>query len=140
MAQKNEVSHENEAGTMVALTGDAQDTSEAEVPAPASGGAELTITENPDVGIYEAALGGVTVAGVVYSRSGDHVTLLATSVFPQFRGKGIAARLLSGVLDDLRAAGDRVTVSCPFATAFVRSHPEYADMIVDDERPVRQRH
>jgi predicted GNAT family acetyltransferase len=136
----NEIPQGHEMGTMVTLGGGARDSAEAEAPAPNSEGEELTITENPDVGIYEAALGGVTVAGVVYSRSGDHVTLLATSVFPQFRGKGIAARLLGAVLDQLRAAGDRVTVSCPFATAFARSHPEYADMIVDDERPIRQRH
>lgn len=135
---KNEILHENAMGTMVILTGNSQDADEARDPASES--EDLTITENPDVGIFEAALGGVTVAGVVYSRAGDHVTLLATSVFPEYRGKGIAARLLTGVLDSLRASGRRVAVTCPFATAFARSHPEYADMIIDDERPVRQRH
>ena len=118
----------------------APDSAEAKAHVPTSGGDEFTITKKPDVGIYEAALDGVTVAGVVYSRVGKHVTLLATSVFPEFRGKGIAARLLSGVLDELRASGDRVTVSCPFATAFARSHPEYADVIIEDDRPARQRH
>jgi predicted GNAT family acetyltransferase len=74
-------------------------------------------------------LGGEIVAGVVYSKAGNRVTLLATSVFPAFRGKGIAARLLSGVLDKLRAQGETATITCPFAAEFVSTHPEYADVL-----------
>lgn len=87
---------------------------------------DIIITENSEGGIYEAVLGGETVAGVVYSKAGNRVTLRATSVFP---GKRIAARLLSGVLDRLRMQGETVTVSCPLAVAFVSAHPEYADVL-----------
>lgn len=90
---------------------------------------DLNIIENRELGIYEATLGGETVAGVVYSRAGGHVTLLATSVFPEFRGRGIAAKLLGGVLDRLRAQGETVTLTCPFATAFVAAHPEYSEIL-----------
>lgn len=115
------------ADRMVRLTSVDQDS--AEVDAPTTSDAEdLIITENSEVGIYEATLGGVTVAGVVYSKTGNRVTLLATSVFPEFRGRGIAARLLRGVLDKLRAQGQTVATTCPFAAEFVNSHPEYADV------------
>lgn len=90
---------------------------------------DLTITENSDVGIYEATRDGVTVAGVVYSKTGDRVTLLATSVFPEFRGQGIAGKLLGGVLDKLRAEGATAILSCPFAAEFVNAHPEYAEVV-----------
>lgn len=89
----------------------------------------LTISDNKDVGIFEGKLDGVTVAGVVYSRTADHVTLLATSVFPEFRGRGIAAAVLTGVLDRLRAEGEKATVTCPFATQYLAAHPEYHDVI-----------
>lgn len=115
---------------MVTLTGieqDGPDTDPSITTEPDSN--DLIITENKDAGIYEAALSGVTVAGVVYSRAGSHVTLLATSVFPEFRGRGIAAKLLGGVLDGLRAEGETVTITCPFATAFVTAHPEYAEIL-----------
>lgn len=127
--------------SMVILTGAAGDHADANITSTEAEG-DLTITENPDAGLYEAVLDGVTVAGVVYSRVGRHVTLLATSVFPQFRGKGIAARLLAGVLDRLRAEGDTITVSCPFATAFMKSHPEYAGLLPPGaaDRPARARH
>ncbi|WP_275444985.1 GNAT family N-acetyltransferase [Microbacterium aurum] len=68
-------------------------------------------------------------AGLLYSRTGDRVLLLATSVFPEFRGKGVAARLLGGVLDSLRKDNMTATVSCPFAAAYIRAHPEYADIV-----------
>lgn len=90
---------------------------------------DLIITENSEVGIYEAILGGETVAGVIYSKTGNRVTLLATSVFPAFRGKGIPARLLSGILDKLRTQGETATMTCPFAAEFVSAHPEYADVL-----------
>ena len=115
---------------MVTLTSSDQDEAEAEQTATTSSGlSDLTITENSDVGIYEATRDGITVAGVVYSRSGNRVTLLATSVFPEFRGQGIAGALLGGVLDKLRAEGATATLSCPFAAEFVNAHPEYAQVI-----------
>jgi predicted GNAT family acetyltransferase len=114
---------------MVTLTGIEEDGAEIDQSAAATPDTEeLIITENSELGIYEATLRGVTVAGVVYSKTGSHVTLLATSVFPEFRGRGVAARLLGGVLDRLRTQGESVTITCPFATAFVRAHPEYADL------------
>lgn len=90
---------------------------------------ELVITDNPEAGAFEASIGGKTVAGVVYSRSGDRVALLATSVFPEFRGQGIAAKIVTGVLDRLREEGATITVSCPFTATFVKAHPEYRDLL-----------
>ncbi|MER7442742.1 GNAT family N-acetyltransferase [Micromonospora avicenniae] len=90
---------------------------------------EFVITDNSELGIYEAATGGRTVAGLVYSKVGNRIILSATSVFPEFRGKGVAGRLIGGVLDELRAQGKTATVTCPFATGFVNAHPEYADVL-----------
>lgn len=90
---------------------------------------DLVITDNSELGIYEAAIGGRTAAGLVYSNVGSRVVLLATSVFPEFRGKGVAARLIGGVLDELRMQGKTATVTCPFGAAFVNAHPEYADVL-----------
>ncbi len=125
---------------MVTLTGTDQDEAATEQAATTgSGPGDLTITENSDVGIYEATRDGITVAGVVYSRTGNRVTLLATSVFPEFRGQGIAGALLGGVLDKLRKEGATATLSCPFAVEFVNAHPEYAQ-VIDSAAPGSARH
>ena len=87
------------------------------------------IANNESASVYELRIEDRTVAGLLYAETGNRVTLLATSVFPEFRGKGLAGKLLGGVLDKLRAEGRTVTLTCPFATAFVHSHPEYADVV-----------
>jgi predicted GNAT family acetyltransferase len=112
---------------MVRLTGIEEYTADVNRPATTNPDAmDLIITESSEGGVYEAVLGGETVAGVVYSTAGNRVTLRATSVFP---GKGIAAWLLKGVLDRLRIQGETVSASCPLAAAFVSAHPEYADIL-----------
>ncbi|TDD15234.1 N-acetyltransferase [Kribbella turkmenica] len=90
---------------------------------------DLVITDNSELGVYEAAIGGKTAAGLIYSKDGSRVVLHATSVLPEFRGKGVATRLIGGVFDELRRQGKTATVTCPFTAAFVSSHPEYADVL-----------
>ena len=118
------------ADNMVTLTGAEHDlggSNPSEATAP--GAEELVITNNSELGVYEAAIGGRTAAGLVYNTVGNRVTLLATSVLPEFRGKGLAARLTGAVLDDLRMQGKTATITCPFAAAFVNAHPEYAEVL-----------
>ncbi|MEV4813585.1 GNAT family N-acetyltransferase [Micromonospora avicenniae] len=115
---------------MVTLTGaenDLHDSNQSDGTTP--DGADFVITDNSALGIYEAAIGGRTVAGIVYSKAGSRVILSATSVFPEFRGRGVAGRLIGGVLDELRVQGKTATITCPFAAAFVNAHPEYADVL-----------
>ena len=103
-----------------------------ELVGPTTAAAEVgqhAITVNTEAGAYELGVGGRTAGGVLLTETGSRVTILATSVFPEFRGRGIASELLGGVLDMLRAEGRTVTLTCPFATAFVESHSEYADLV-----------
>ena len=115
---------------MVTLTGSDQVARELAHPATGAIEAEkVTITDNKEAGVYELWVDGQTAAGLLYNEAGTRVTILATAVFPKFRGKGIAGNLLGGVLDLLRAEGRTATLTCPFATAFVHSHPQYADVV-----------
>lgn len=99
----------------------------------------LVVSNDQNAGIYEATLDGAPAAGVVYTRTGRRVTLLATSVFPQFRGRGIAAALLTRVLDGIREHGDTITVTCPFTAKFLDLHPKYADLVDPALPGVRRR-
>lgn len=108
---------------------DTSDTRQQSSGADASPASRLVVTDDQDAGIYEATLDGVAAAGVVYARTGARVTLLATSVFPRFRGQGIAAALLTRVLGSIREHGDTITVTCPFTARFLDAHSEYADLI-----------
>lgn len=124
-----------DAENMITLTVAEQDLSDSDVSgATAPDVDDLVITDNSELGVYEAVIGGKTAAGLIYSRDGSRVVLQATSVLPEFLGKGVATRLIGGVLDELRMEGKTATVSCPFTAAFVSSHPEHAD-ILDKAHP-----
>ena len=53
---------------------------------------------------------------------------------PNYEGQGLGAVLVKGALADVRASGRRAVPVCPFVAAYVKRHPEEAD-IVDRATP-----
>lgn len=82
---------------------------------------------------YEAHLGEQLAGWVDYRRIGmpprRRLVAIHTEVPPEFGGRGIGRALVRRVIDDARAAGERISPLCPlFATHFER-HPEDADVL-----------
>lgn len=48
---------------------------------------------------------------------------------PALRGSGAAGRLMEGVLAAIRARGLKIDPVCPYAEAYLRRHPEHADLL-----------
>ena len=85
---------------MVTLRGTDQVLGEPDMSGTADSLAKVTnIANNESASVYELRIEDRTVAGLLYAETGNRVTLLATSVFPEFRGKGLAGKLLGGVLE-----------------------------------------
>jgi predicted GNAT family acetyltransferase len=96
---------------------------------------DFRVVNDETAGIYEATGDDGDIGGVTYNLVGeDRIVLLAVSVFPEFRGRGISAELIRRVLDDVRAQGKTITNYCPVVRAFIERNPEYADLI-DAEHP-----
>lgn len=62
--------------------------------------------------------------GAVYAF--DH-----TEVDEGYSGLGLASRLVTFALDDVRSKGARIRPYCPYVRSFLRHHPEYQDLVVD---------
>ncbi len=81
----------------------------------------------------EAHQFGTTVDGCACEldyRLGNMVmTITHTGVPPQVEGRGIAAELTRVALETARARGWKVVGACSYAAAYLRRHPEYADLI-----------
>jgi len=90
----------------------------------------IAVQDNPGESRYELLLDEQVVGEILYRSAPDHVVLLHTEVLPSFEGKGLGARLVAGALDDIRARGLRVVPFCPFVRAYIRRHPEYADLVL----------
>ena len=64
-----------------------------------------------------------------YTRDGQRIIFTHTGVPPEAEGKGVGSALAKAGLDYARNEGLRVRAACPFVAAFVKSHPEYQDLI-----------
>lgn len=66
-----------------------------------------------------------------YRRQGDVVIIPHVESPPALRGKGTASRLMDGIVARARAENFRITPWCSYAAAWLRRHPEHADLIAD---------
>jgi predicted GNAT family acetyltransferase len=88
------------------------------------------VVNDETAGIYEATTEGSLIGGVPYNLVGDdRIALLAVSVLPTFRARGVSTELVRRVLDDVRAQGRTVINYCPVVRRFIESNPGYADLI-----------
>jgi uncharacterized protein len=92
----------------------------------------LEITDNRADQRFEARLGERLVGWGNYLIAGDTIIFTHTRVPAEFEGRGVASRLVRHELEDVRSRGLRVTPRCPFVAAYIRRHPEYADLVADD--------
>ena len=102
---------------------------EVQAPQPKEAGIDFFVVDNEADRTYEAVSGGTLIGGITYERSDDTITLIATSVYPEFRHQGVASELIRRVLDLVRPDGRRIVVGCPVVRAFVENHPEYRELV-----------
>jgi NAD+ kinase len=94
---------------------------------------ESRVVDNFEEQRYEILLGGETVGTLEYRRRGSYIELLDTEIEQTFAGRGLAGRLATAALEDARAKAVPVKVTCPFVTGYVERHPEYSDLLADEE-------
>jgi uncharacterized protein len=92
-----------------------------------------TVVDNPEELRYELRLDGRddVVGEIRYTREPGRVTLVHTDIWPAYEGQGLGNELIAGALADIRARGLRMVPLCPFVAAYVRRHPEVADLVAD---------
>jgi uncharacterized protein len=90
---------------------------------------ELSVEDNVGEQRYEARLGSEVVGFLAYRHDPGVMTLIHTDVDPALEGKGIASQLVGGAIGDIRRRGLSVTPICPFVRAYLRRHPEDADVV-----------
>jgi predicted GNAT family acetyltransferase len=95
---------------------------------------DTTVLEIPEQHRYVISTGGEQVGVLEYQRDGATLAILHAETDPAHTGKGVAGELTRVVLDDARARGDAVLPFCPYVAAWIRKHPEYADLVPPGER------
>lgn len=90
----------------------------------------LTVVHDPENDRYVLLRDGEELGQSVYDVPEKGVIeFLHTEIYPSAQGHGLGTALATGALDDVRAnSSARVIALCPFISAFIRKHPEYADL------------
>lgn len=93
---------------------------------------DLVVRDDPQELRYEAIRDGRLVGVIRYRIEPGVVVLVHTEVDEAVEGTGVGSQLVRGALADLRARGLRVVPLCPFVAAYMRRHPEDADLVGTD--------
>jgi hypothetical protein len=90
---------------------------------------ELTVADNAEQRRYESHLGSDVVGFISYRLTPGRMILIHTEVAQALEGKGVGSQLVAGALDDIRRRGLTIVPICPFVRAYLRRHPEDADLV-----------
>ncbi len=85
------------------------------------------VIDNRDRQRFELVEHGQT-AFADYRTQGDKIILSHVEAPIGLRGTGAAARLMEGVLSIVRDRGLKVSPICEYALAYMKRHPEFADL------------
>jgi uncharacterized protein len=96
---------------------------------PAGEDGHIELRNNVERQQYEIYLDGVRVGLANYFER-DGVTVIPhTETLPAYGGRGLASRLVTYALDDIRSRGGKVEPVCPFVADYLRKNPSYQDLV-----------
>ncbi|MDQ3104900.1 MAG: N-acetyltransferase [Actinomycetota bacterium] len=94
----------------------------------------VTVREAPELNRFEALVDGRVVGFAVYHVEDGRAAMPHTEVEPGYGGHGVATELVRTILDTARARDQLVLPYCPFVSALIRKHPEYLDLVPEQDR------
>jgi predicted GNAT family acetyltransferase len=92
--------------------------------------AEITLERNGRQGCYLLPLPGGQSARLTFVETGpDRIAIDYSFVPPEYRGKGVALKLIKKAVEDARTQGFKITPICGYVAAEFRHHPQWADVL-----------
>ncbi len=88
----------------------------------------IQVKHDPNSHRFLASVDGVQ-AELVYECNAGVMRLTHTGVPSAIGGRGVAAELVRTALEHARAEGLKVVPACSYVAGFMKSHPEYEDLL-----------
>jgi len=89
---------------------------------------QLEITHNDSGNRFETIV-DEKLSKLDYIRDGKNFVITHVGVHPELRGQGVAGRIVQVGLEYARKNNLRVIPMCSYAAAYIRRHPEYANLL-----------
>lgn len=94
---------------------------------------KLEVVNNPSEKRFETWIEG-KLSKLDYIEDGKNFVITHVGVQPELRGQGVAGRIVQVGLEYAKARSMRVVPMCSYAAAYIRRHPEYAELTRQSER------
>ncbi|TQF65784.1 N-acetyltransferase [Rhodococcus spelaei] len=87
------------------------------------------IEHKPEQSTFEIYVGDALAGHADYTEISGVRTFDHTVTEPDFRGQGIAGKVVTAALDATRAEGLKIIAGCSYVEKFVAENPEYKDLL-----------
>ena len=88
---------------------------------------EIQVIHNPGEKRFETVKDG-KLSKLDYIQDGKNFVITHVGVHPELRGGGVAGKIVQVGLEYARENSFRVIPMCSYAAAYIRKHPEYAEL------------
>ncbi|MGB8982924.1 MAG: GNAT family N-acetyltransferase [Anaerolineales bacterium] len=88
---------------------------------------KLNVTHNEAENTFEVQIDG-RLSRLDYMRDGRNFVITHVGVHPDFRGQGLAGRIMDAGLEYARQNSLRVIPMCSYAASYIRRNPQYAEL------------
>ena len=90
---------------------------------------DLRVIHDERNGRFRLMVNGEEASYVAYEAHGDFMEILSTYTRPQYRGRGLASRLLRAVAKYAEEKALKIRPICSYAVRFFQKHPEYSHVV-----------
>ena len=88
---------------------------------------QIKVIHNPAENRFETTIDG-KLSKLDYIQNGKKFVITHVGVHPSLRGRGVAGKIVEVGLEYARVNSFRVVPMCSYAAAYIRRHPEYAEL------------
>ena len=88
---------------------------------------EIQVTHDPDKKRFETWIDN-QLSKLDYIQDGKNFVITHVGVHPSLRGHGVAGKIVETGLKYAKENSLRVVPMCSYAAAYIRRHPEYAEL------------
>ena len=88
---------------------------------------KLQVTRNEADNIFEVWIDG-HLCKLDYIQDGNNLVIEHVGVYPEFRGQGIAGKLMEVALEYAKQNSLRVIPMCSYAVYYIRNNPQYIEL------------
>ena len=88
---------------------------------------QINVVHNPDENRFETIIDG-KLSKLDYLQNGNNFVITHVGVHPSLRGQGVAGKIVEVGIAYARENSFRVVPMCSYAAAYIRRHPEHAEL------------